>query len=426
MKTLDAKTPDVKAPDVNTDADLTDILGETCTQSPYAYFDALRSREPVHWNARHRAWLVTSHAAVSEGLRDGRLLSNRMKKLRESLAPDKQASVGRTLRLLEDWMVFQDNPDHRRVRSVVQKTFTPQTVLRLEHDIRALARQQVALLGRRLQDEPDRPIDLLNEIAYEIPGPIICRMLGVPAEDRYQFIEWTEEVSSVISGFADDPERYEKTHAAVCSLEDYLTRIIAEDRVGEDNLMSQLVAAEADGERLSRSEVIASGILLLFAGNRTTSCMIANGVRALALHPDQLERLRADPTLVNAAVEEILRWESHTKATVRIVGEDFEWHGQPLRAGQRVFLSPLSANRDPSVFEDPTRFDIQRPNANRHIAFGTGVHLCLGMSLARLELRIFFAEMLDTLPMLRLVDPDSRWVPSIVSRVQRELWVTAR
>ncbi|MCC2658709.1 MAG: cytochrome hydroxylase [Panacagrimonas sp.] len=406
--------------------DLTDILGDVCTQSPYAYFDQLRAHEPVHWNARHRAWLITSHAAVSEGLRDPRLLSNRMKKLRESLAPDKQATVGRTLRLLEDWMVFQDNPDHRRVRSVVQKTFTPATVLRLEPDIRALAREQVALLRQRLEAEPDKPIDVLNEIAYEIPGPVICKMLGVPAEDRYQFIEWTEEVSSVIGGFADDPERYEKTHAAVSSLEDYLTRIITEGRVGESNLMAQLVAAEADGERLTRSEVIATGILLLFAGNRTTSCMIANGTRALALHPDQLERLRADPTLINAAVEEILRWESHTKATVRIVGEDFEWHGQRLRAGERVFLSPLAANRDPSVFDEPVRFDIRRPNVNRHIAFGTGVHLCLGMALARLELRTFLSEMLDTLPHLRLVDPGSRWLPSIVSRVQRELWVTAK
>lgn len=405
--------------------DHTDILGDVCTQSPYAYFDSLRSREPVHWNARHRAWLVTSHAAVSEGLRDPRLLSNRMKKLRESLSPEKQATVGRTLRLLEDWMVFQDNPDHRRVRSVVQKTFTPATVSRLEDDVRALARQQVAVLRQRLRDEPGKPIDLLNEIAYEIPGPIICKMLGVPPEDRFQFIEWTEEVSSVIGGFADDPERYDKTHAAVSSLEDYLTRIIEEGRVGEGNLLSQLVAAEADGERLSRREVIATGILLIFAGNRTTSCMIANGARALVLHPDQLALLRGDPLLAGAAVEEILRWESHTKATVRIVGEDFEWHGQQLRAGQRVFLSPLSANRDPTVFDDPTRFDIRRPNANRHIAFGTGVHLCLGMALARLELRTFFSEMLDTLPMLRLVEPASRWLPSIVSRVQRELWVTA-
>lgn len=405
--------------------DLTDILGEDCTQSPYAYFDALRAHAPVHWNARHRAWLVTSHAAVTEGLRDPRLLSNRMKKLRESLAPDKQATVGRTLKLLEDWMVFQDNPDHRRVRSVVQKTFTPATVLRLEQDVRALAREQVALLRRRLEAEPDRPIDLLNEIAYEIPGPIICKMLGVPPADRYQFIEWTEEVSSVIGGFADDADRYEKTHAAVTSLEDYLTRIISEGRVGESNLMAQLVAAEADGERLTRSEVIATGILLLFAGNRTTSCMIANGTRALMLHLDQLALLRADPTLLNGAVEEILRWESHTKSTVRIVGEDFAWHGQQLRAGERVFLSPLSANRDASVFDEPARFDIRRPNVHRHIAFGTGVHLCLGMSLARLELRTFFSEMIETLPRLKLVDPDSRWLPSIVSRVQRELWVTA-
>lgn len=406
--------------------DTTDLLGAVCTQSPFEYFDALRQEQPVHWNARHRAWLVTSYVAVSEGLRNPKLLSNRMKKLRESLAPDKQDTIGRTLQILEDWMVFQDNPAHKRVRVVVQKAFTPQVVLRLEEDIRVLAREQVALLGDRLIAEPQRPIDLLNEIAYEIPGPIICKMLGVPPEDRLQFIAWTEEVSSVISGFASDAERYEKTHAAVTSLETYLTRVINEGQRDSSNLMAQLVAAEADGERLSRREVIATGILLLFAGNRTTSCMIANGVRALLLHPDQAALLQADPSLVNAAVEEILRWESHTKSTVRIVGEDFEWHGQRLREGDRVFLSPLAANRDPAMFEDPTRFDVRRTNANRHIAFGTGVHLCLGMSLARLELRIFFTEMLGMLSKLTLVSPESRWLPSIVSRVQGELWVTAR
>lgn len=409
-----------------TAADKTDLLDAACTQTPYAYFDRLRATEPVHWNARHRAWIITSHAAVTTGFRDRRLLSNRMKKLREKVAPEQQDTVGRTMKILESWMVFQDNPEHKRLRGVVQKAFTPQVVAGLEGRVRELAREQVAILNRRLDTEPSKPIDVLNEIAYEIPGPIICGMLGVPPQDRHQFTAWTEEVSSIIGGVADDPDRFGKTHAAVESLEAYLNAVIERNAGSTGSLMAQLAAAEADGQRLTRDEVIATGILMLFGGNRTTSCMIANGVRALLLHPAQLDALIADPGRINAAVEEILRWESHTKATVRIVGEDFEWCGQHLKTGDRVFLSPLAANRDDAVFENPEVFDIARPDVGRHLAFGTGMHLCLGMALARMELRIFFAELLSTLPRLKLIDPPSQWSPSIVSRVQTRLMIAAR
>jgi cytochrome P450 len=403
--------------------DSTNILTDSITHRPFPYFDELRASEPVHWNACHRAWFVTSYNDVADGFRDQRLSSNRIKQLRERLRPEDQDTVGRTLRLLESWMVFQDAPEHKRIRSVVHKAFTPQVVASLEAEIRRLAREQVATMRARLNTEPDRPVDVLNDIAYEISGPIICKMLGVPEQDRHQFVAWTEEISSVIGGFADDPDRNEKTHAAVVALERYLSEIIETTSPSADNLMAKLVAAEADGERLSREEVIASGILILFGGNRTTSCMIANGVRALLLNRGELDKLYADRTRLASAVEEMLRWETHTKVTVRVVGEDFQWKGQELRAGQRVFLSPLAANRDASVFHDPESFDISRPNASRHLAFGTGVHLCLGMSLARLELRVFFSEILDLLNEIELVDPESTWLPSIVSRVQRQLLV---
>jgi cytochrome P450 len=176
---------------------------------------------------------------------------------------------------------------------------------------------------------------------------------------------------------------------------------------------------------MSREEVIATGILLLFGGNRTTSCMIANGVRALMLHPDQQALLRADAALIAPAVEEIMRWEPHTKFTVRVAGEDFEWCGQAIRAGQRVFLSPLAANRDPKAFDAPDTFDVRRPNAIRHLGFGTGPHLCLGNPLARLELRVMYSEILGVLPRLRLVEPDGVWMPTLINRVQQRLLVRA-
>ncbi len=327
-----------------------DLLEEARTHSPFSYFDLLRARAPLHWNERHRAWLVTNYADVADGFRDTRLLSNRIRRLRDKLRPEQQPTIGRALSLLETWMVFQDPPEHKRLRGVVHKAFTPQVVKHLEQDVRDLARAQVARLNQRLTAAPEQPVDILNEIAYKISGPIICKMLGVPAEDSAEFIARTEEIASVIGGFAADPDRNERTYQAVVALEAYLSKIIDNTDSSAMNLLAQLIAAEADGERLTREEVIASGILILFGGNRTTSCMIANGVRALLLHPDQLEALRSDPGKVNAAVEEILRWESHTKHTIRVVGEDFEWNGETLRKGQLVFLSPLAANRDPAMF----------------------------------------------------------------------------
>ena len=411
-----------------TGTDSIDLLNPELTQSPYAYLSNLRETSPVHWNDKHRAWLITRHADVSDGFRDfARLKSNRLRQYREKrLSDEQQSTIGRTLRILESWMVFQDNPEHQRLRSIVHKAFTPQVVANLEADIRTLVRQQIDRLLHRFKTEPEKPIDLLNEMAYEIPGPIICKMLGVPVEDRPRFVDWSENISSLIGGFVDDSDRYERAHAAVSALETYLTDIIEHTRGDDDNLMSRLVEAEANGQRLTREEAIATGILVLFGGNRTTSCMIANGLRALILHPEQQALLREKPALLSPAVEEIMRWEAHTKFTVRVAAEDFDWHGSKLKAGQRVFLSPLAANHDSTVFADPTKFDITRQNSGRHLGFGTGIHVCLGQALARLELKIVFSEMLEIMPQMTLVTPSGEWMPTLINRVQKRLLVRGK
>lgn len=406
--------------------DVTDLLEPTLTQNPFGYFERLRDHAPVHWNGRHKAWIISRYDDVANGFRDPRLKSNRIKPQREKVPADQAATVGRTLKILESWMVFQDDPEHRRLRSIVHKAFTPQVIANLQSAIETLAKSAAAKVLARLDADPDQPVDLLNDMAYEIPGPIICKMLGVPEQDRVKFVDWSEQISSVIGGFVDDADRNNRAHAAVTALEAYLTDIIERTATTDGNLMARLVEAEADGERLSREEAIATGILLLFGGNRTTSCMIANGLRALMLHPEQAQRIRDRPEMLGPAVDEIMRWESHTKFTVRIAGEDFVWHGQQVREGHRVFLSPLSANRDIRMFADPTMFDIGRANAARHLAFGTGVHVCLGISLAKLELREVFAAMLPILPELEMVSPESEWMPTLINRVQRRLLVRRR
>lgn len=402
-------------------------MSAALSADPLSYLLALQANDPVHWNDRHRGWMITRYADVADGFRDDRMTANRLKRYRETrLTEAQQATIGRSIELLEKWMVFQDDPEHRRLKGIVMKAFTPGMVVKMEDHIRLLVREQIERLTARLAADPDQRIDLLNEMAYEIPGPIICRMLGVPKKDRNRFIEWTEQVSLLIGGFVAEDERYERAHRAVVALEDYLEGVIANCGGENDNLLSKLIAAEMQGDRLDRREVIATGILILFGGNRTTSCMIANGLRALMLHPEEQEKLRRSPELLKNAVEEIMRWESHTKFTVRVVARDFDWHGKQLKAGQRVFLSPLAANHDAAMFDNPGKFDITRQNASRHLGFGTGIHLCLGMALARLELRVVISEMLDVLPRLKLVDPEGLWLPTLINRVQKSLFVTWR
>ena len=219
---------------------------------------------------------------------------------------------------------------------------------------------------------------------------------------------------------------WKKRIKAVGALEDYLTKVIEATSSDDENLMARLVAAENEGDKLSREEAIGTGILVLFGGNRTTAGMIGNGLRALLLNPDALSKFQEDPSLAPSVLEEIMRWESHTKVTVRIVKEPFEWHGKQMEVGQRIFLSPMAANHDPSVFESPGDFNIFRENSRRHLAFGTGIHSCIGSSLARMELKIVFSEMLPLLSKMKLVDPKGKWVPAIVNRAQQEMLVVAK
>ena len=408
--------------------DVTDLASPELTADPYPYFRALRESEPVHWNARHGAWLVTTYREVVAGFREQRLSSNRLQEYRRRrLTDEERATLGPSFAILESWMVFQDQPDHKRLRSIVQKAFTPRRLALMEQEVKDVVTGAVDGLLGRLEREPGQPFDLLNDFAYEIPATVICRMLNVPEEHQDRFIAWSDDLVSVISGEVGAVDRNERAHRAVVALEAYLSeRIDAARQLDDGGLLADLVAAEADGERLTRTEVIATAILLLFAGHRTTACLIANGFNALMRHPDQYERLCADPALVNGGVEEFLRWEGHTKLSVRIVKDDFEWSDQLLRRGERVFLVQLSANRDGAEFTDADRFDVGRENGLRHVGFGSGIHHCLGAALGRLEARATVSEMLERLPRLEPLEAQPRWVPTLISRTQSALPVRVR
>jgi cytochrome P450 len=408
--------------------DTTDLSSPELTADPYPYFRELRQSHPVHWNARHGAWLVTTYKEVVAGFRDQRLSSNRLQEYRRRrLTDEERRTLGPSFAILESWMVFQDQPDHKRIRGIVQQAFTLRRLALMEEEVREVVCAAVDDLCRRVKRDSGRPFDLLNDFAYSIPATVICRMLNVPEEHQDRFIAWSDDLVAVISGEVGALDRNERAHRAVVALEAYLSeRIETSRKLDDGGLLADLVAAEADGERLTRTELVATAILLLFAGHRTTACLIANGFNALMRHPEEYERLGADPSLVNSAVEEFLRWEGHTKLSVRIVKEDFEWSGETLRRGERVFLVQLSANRDAAEFVDPDRFDIGRENGLRHVGFGSGVHHCLGAALGRMEARVTVTEMLGRLPMLEPLERAPQWVPTLISRTQRALPVRVR
>lgn len=389
------------------------------TLDPFPYFAKLRSKAPILWNERHKGWLVTRYVDVQQGYRDSRLSSNRLRPVLDRLHDDEQDTVGKALRTLQLWMVFQDEPDHKRLRGIVHKAFTPQAVAAMEAEVVTVARHQLNEVIKRLDSDP---VDLLADFANRIPQRVICSMLGISEEHQEDFAYWTEELSSVVGG-VEDPERNQRAYRAMEFLEKRVAEVIANTPSNQSNLIANLVVAEQDNNRLTREEVVATAILMLFGGRGTTASMIVNSLRALLRHPQQYEEIKADPSLITNAVEEVLRWEGHTKLMPRISTETFEWHGQSIQKGDRLFLCNLSANRDQDQFEDPDTFDIHRRNAGRHIAFGTGIHLCLGQSLARLQLRNVLREALMVLPPLKLVKPEGDWSRALLRRSQDSLLV---
>ena len=259
--------------------------------------------------------------------------------------------------------------------------------------------------------------DLIGSYAYPLTASVVAEMLGVPKEDRHLFKDWSDAITALVFAGLDSPERYERAVRGMLELRDYLAELTtAVARSPGDDLLSALVLARDEDDQLSSDEVVSTGVLLLFAGHETTTNLIGNGLLALLEHPDQRALLESGEVGVPQAIEEFLRYDGPAKTLVRVMAEDVELRGHTLARGQRVFLCPPGANRDPEVFADPGRLDLARRDA-QHLGFGFGLHYCLGAPLARLEAGIAVPAALHRLPGLRL-DPDVplAWQPVLLSR----------
>ncbi|MFJ7280400.1 cytochrome P450 [Kitasatospora sp. NPDC098663] len=390
-----------------------DLLTPEARQDPYPFYARMRSGSPVHRSA-DGVWYLTRHADVEAALSDLRLSNDRDRMTRAcvALGGDLKA-LSRLTDRLGRVMSNTDPPDHARLRKLANRAFTARRVEALRDGIQRIVDQ---LIDRAVQAGPTT--DLIEAVAAPLPMSVACELFGIPPEDRPQVKSW-------FSRFGRLSEDIDKSEEAIGQYEEYLAGLIRHRRADPgDDLISALVATQAQDDRLTDSELLSTCFVLITAGDETTANLIGNGTLALLRHPDQLARLRADPGLIRTAVEELARYDTPTQAIVRVVAQDLEIGGRTLREGELVYLFLGATNRDPERFADPDRLDLTRPG-NRHLSFGNGPHFCLGGPLARLQTEVAVGTLVRRLPELRLADgAPLEWRPNPLQRRLSALPVT--
>lgn len=397
------------APDsVPTGIELT-ALDPAFRADPHPVLARLREREPVHYDRALDRWVLTRPDDIDRVLRD-----------RTMSVDPRKANEGTFMRIFDRFhdfsMLFQDPPDHTRLRALVSKAFTPRAVERLAPRIREVVDELLgAVTGR------DR-FDAIEAFAGPLPVIVIAEMLGVDPADRHDFKRWSDGQAMSLNPLLTEDQRAAVKETGE-ELREYLRGVLAARRADPgDDLISAMLAVEEAGDQLSDNEIVTMSELLLAAGNVTTTDLIGNGIWVLLRHPDQLQKLRDDPPLIANAVEELLRFESPVVQSVRIPMDDIEIGGCPIRRGESVMSSLAAANRDPGRYPEPDRFDVARGNVTHH-SFGGGAHFCLGAPLARLEAQLAIPAFLQRFPRLRLADEPLEWRALPAFRGLAKLWV---
>jgi pimeloyl-[acyl-carrier protein] synthase len=371
---------------------------------PYPLYHRLRSEDPVHWSERFSSWLVTRYSDVSLVLRDPRLSANRTGVFMGQLPPAIASGLEPLHQHLQTWLSNSDPPRHTRLRSLVSKAFTPKLVEGMRGQIQGI----VDTLLESVQSK--NQMDIILDLAYPLPAAVISDMLGVPVKDREQFKQWAEDIMAFTGGGALAlPRIAAKAQKSLFEMYDFFGKLMRERRSQpQADLISVLTSVEEQGDVLGEEDLIGLCDQLLTAGHDTTRNLIGNGMLALLHNTDQLDKLRSDPSLILSAVEELLRFDSPLQRQTRVAKEDFELDGKQISKGQPVLAMLGAANRDPSQFSDPDSLDICRRN-NGHLAFGSGIHYCLGAPLSRLEGHIAINTIVRRFPSIRLADCALEW-----------------
>jgi hypothetical protein len=369
------------------------LLDPEVLANPYPLYQRLRTEAPVYWDPYLHAWVVTRYADVITVLHH--FSANRTPSP-EQLAAIGLAELAPLAQVMVKQMLFMDAPDHTRLRGLASTAFTPARVEALRSHIRGILNDLLApvLAAGRM--------DVIADLAAPLPAIVTAEMMGVPSADADQLKEWSADFAEVLGNFQHNPDRAARTLKCVEEMTSYFRDAIQSQRgQPRDGLINALLTAEIDGDRLTEEEIIANCIVTMVGGQETTTNLIGNGMLTLLRHPNELERLRNDLTLIPSAVEELLRYESPSQHTARICSEDTELGGKKIRKGQAVIAVMGAGNRDPERFPDPDRLDLGRPD-NRHLAFGWASHFCFGAPLARMEGQLVFEAIARRMTNLQL------------------------
>jgi cytochrome P450 len=379
-----------------------DVIGE-----PFALYDALRAESPNYWHAAGPAHFVTRYADVLAALQNAGPVSqggyqhgSRARAIEARLPAGDRPLFHEVLEFESLYVSRSDGEKHDRLRRLAHRAFTPRRVKQMD--------EAVVRFTNELVDEwsGGETVDVIAELGAKLPLMVIADVLSVPQADRQQIRDWSDTISKNRGGV--DLEALRAGHAAIGAFREYVADLVIEKRKHGDGseLVLALLEAADDGEHLSEEELVAMFVVLLFAGNETTTNLIGNGTRQLLLHRDQWQRLVDDPELIGTGVEELLRYDSPVQFLLKVAAEHLEIAGRPVGEGETVILSLGGANRDAEQFPDPHRLDVGR-KPNRHVALGFGTHFCLGASLARMEGRVAFQTLTQRFPDLDFAaEPD--------------------
>jgi cytochrome P450 len=376
------------------------LLDPEVLANPYPLYHRLRSEAPVHWDPFLHAWVVTRYPDVIRVLHD---FSAQRTPTPEQLEAMELSSLGPIAQLMVKQMLFMDAPAHTRLRSLAAAAFTPAKVERLRAHIQQITDQLLDAVV------PHGRMDVIADLAEPLPGIVTAEMLGVPLEDFEKLKRWSANFAEMLGNFQHNPDRIPSMLQTVTEMTEYFRSAVRQQQSEpRQGLIHSLLTAEIKGDRLDEDEVIANVIITMVGGLETTTNLIGNGVLSLLRNPGELQRLQADPTLLQSGVEELLRYESPSQHTARIAPEDIDICGQRIRKGQAVYAVMGAANRDPQRFPEPDRLDVGRRD-NRHVAFGWAAHFCFGAALARTEGQVAFGTMLRRCPNLDLEPGPLEW-----------------
>jgi pimeloyl-[acyl-carrier protein] synthase len=369
------------------------LLDPEVLANPYPLFHRLRTEDPVHWDAFLHTWVVTRYVDVLEVLHSFSAERTHTPEKLEALGLSEMSPVAQ---LMVKQMLFMDPPAHTRLRSLASQAFGPARVAVLRSHIREIA-------NRLLDSVQDKgQMDIIRDLAEPLPAIVTAEMLGVPLSDRFQLKAWSADFAEMLGNFQHNPEHGPRMLRTVQDMTAYFRDAIRRQKdLPREGLVHSLMAAGMDGDRLTEEEVVASSIVTMVGGQETTTNLIGNGVLTLLRNPGEMKRLQEDLSLIPAAVEEMLRYESPSQHTGRLAPQDTELGGRVIHKGQAVMAVMAAANRDPERFSHPDRFDVTRTD-NRHLAFGYGAHFCFGAALARVEGQEMFEAMIRRVPDLAL------------------------